>query len=433
MQALFRRVPSVVVPQLASSIRTLAHNPHPQAVADEIVRFSSVLDLDGRLALAGDALSAGELGLARRLFDLGTAMPGSDDSVRARWLAFWLGHENKVAPAPTAQPTARLAVLDYRHPDLFRASVNIGDWVQTTALLGNVARLNGVTFTGDPGIAEFADRLHSRVAADDLSPAAGTLELSAIQRDVSGLDSVAERTWLIAYGWYMWPRFGETFDFPFNPNVLPIFLSFHCNDLAFLTPESEEYLRTHGPVGCRDWATVDLLSARGIPAFFSGCVTTTLGTVARRTLSESAAAPLPVAYVDLEVPAEDENVVELTQADADVLQRSVGANLTAALSLLDEYRDSFSRVRTSRLHCYLPCRAIGTPVEILPPDPSDIRFGGLLGIDDESFAHMAEGLSEKIASFLGWILAGDSPDEVYRKWGTLCAPDVAAARSRSAA
>jgi hypothetical protein len=141
----------------------------------------------------------------------------------------------------------------------------------------------------------------------------------------------------------------------------------------------------------------------------------------------------PAAWVDPEAPEGATNAVALTQADADVLQRDVTANLDTALGLLDDYRDRFASVHTSRLHCYLPCRAIGTPVEIVPPDPDDIRFAGLLGIDDDAFERMADGISHKISAALGWILAGDPPEEVYDKWRSLCAPEVAAALSRRAA
>jgi hypothetical protein len=432
LQPLFRRTSAAVIPHLAAALGRLTSAPAPDAAEDALVRFASTLDLDHCLALAGDALAAEEPGLARRLYAAGISMPGASESVRARWLAHWLGPDGGPASAARSEPTARLAVIDYRHPDLFRASVNIGDWVQTTALLGNVARRAGVDFTGDGGLAGFTERLQARVAPADRVTSSGTLELSAIQRDVSGLDDIEPKTWLFAYGWYMWPRFGGDFEFPFNGSLLPIFLSFHCNAPEMLTPQAEDYLRRFGPVGCRDWSTVELLQSRDVPAFFSGCVTTTLGHVVRRDLSPTQAAALPAAWVDLDVPDGMTDVVALTQADADVLQRDVTANLDAALALLDNYRDRFSSVRTSRLHCYLPCRAIGTPVEILPPDPDDIRFAGLLGVDDVAFDRMADGLSQKISAVLDWMLAGDEPDAIYDKWRSLCAPDVAEALSRRA-
>ena len=77
----------------------------------------------------------------------------------------------------------------------------------------------------------------------------------------------------------------------------PIFVSFHCNKRDLLTPDAVEYLRRYGPVGCRDWTTTHLLTSMGVPAFFSGCLTTTIGGVFPD--APAARADAPVAYVDV--------------------------------------------------------------------------------------------------------------------------------------
>jgi hypothetical protein len=43
-----------------------------------------------------------------------------------------------------------------------------------------------------------------------------------------------------------------------------------------MSGEKAEYFRRWGPVGGRDWHTVELLESHGIPAFWSGCLTLTL-------------------------------------------------------------------------------------------------------------------------------------------------------------
>ena len=50
-------------------------------------------------------------------------------------------------------------------------------------------------------------------------------------------------------------------------------------------PRRSSTCKAHGPVGCRDWTTVDLLLGAGVPAFFSGCLTTTVDAVVPRTWS----------------------------------------------------------------------------------------------------------------------------------------------------
>ena len=56
-------------------------------------------------------------------------------------------------------------------------------------------------------------------------------------------------------------------------------MSFHLQAIDALDEPTIEYLRTYGPIGCRDWTTVDLLLSAGVDAFFTGCVTTTVDAV----------------------------------------------------------------------------------------------------------------------------------------------------------
>ena len=81
---------------------------------------------------------------------------------------------------------------------------------------------------------------------------------------------------MVAFGGHMHPLYDLRYDFPYHPNIRPLFISFHVNRLDMLTDEAQDYLRRHGPIGCRDWNTVFLLLSAGIDAFFSGCLTTTL-------------------------------------------------------------------------------------------------------------------------------------------------------------
>ena len=66
-------------------------------------------------------------------------------------------------------------------------------------------------------------------------------------------------TWMLAFGWFMHAIFELRYGFPFHRNLRPIFVSFHCNKRDLLTPEATDYLRACGPIGCRDWTTVDIL------------------------------------------------------------------------------------------------------------------------------------------------------------------------------
>ena len=77
--------------------------------------------------------------------------------------------------------------------------------------------------------------------------------------------------------------------FPPSDHVQTLFASFHLRPEifdAFFTPETIAYLKRHAPIGCRDRTTEAEMARRGIPAYFSSCVTLTLGeTFARGEVS----------------------------------------------------------------------------------------------------------------------------------------------------
>lgn len=99
---------------------------------------------------------------------------------------------------------------------------------------------------------------------------------------------------------------------------------------------------------------------------------------------------------------------------------------------METYRRRYSAVVTSRLHCYLPVRSLGVPVEFNPRRKSDLRFNGLAQLGEAEFAAMREGILGKLAPVMAAILAGRSEEEVYATWREVCAEDVAAAHARRA-
>ena len=167
-----------------------------------------------------------------------------------------------------------------------------------------------------------------------------------------------------------------------------------------------------------------LLTSMDVPAFFSGCVTTTIGAV----FPDAPAPPpdAPVGYVD--VPNPPAGGVTYKHSSLKVRRRSFVANAKLALDRLDTYRREHSRVVTSRLHCYLPLRSIGVDCDFVPANPADVRFAGLAGIDDAAFEAIRSGITDKLELVLRKILAGESEDDVYAAWRAATAEDVAAAQ-----
>jgi lipopolysaccharide biosynthesis glycosyltransferase len=329
--------------------------------------------------------------------------------------------------------TIRIGVLGYGSPDYRRSSNNLGDFIQTLAVLGQIARrpLPGRVDAADPELAGLLRELGSGIApASRLPPIERPVELVEIDRDFGSVLADGRPLWLVSFGWHMHPHFGTVFDFPYPANVRPIFISFHVSRTEMLTSRTEEYLRRHGPVGCRDWTTVYILRERGVPCFFSGCVTVTTNAIFADAPPEREASN-GVAEIDVAKNRRTRGAARFEQEFDEVRERTLAENLRAARARLAEYR-SFAGIRTSRLHAFLPCAAMGLDVAFEPPRTADVRFDGLLGLeaDPATLARMNEAMRARLAAVTGWIVEGLGEDEVYRRWRDLCRPDVEAADAR---
>ena len=79
----------------------------------------------------------------------------------------------------------------------------------------------------------------------------------------------------IINGWFM----ESPENWPPSEKIKPLFISFHLNpsiETELLKDESIKYFKSHEPVGCRDIYTRDILLEKGINAYYSSCITTTL-------------------------------------------------------------------------------------------------------------------------------------------------------------
>ncbi|MCW3846630.1 polysaccharide pyruvyl transferase family protein [Sphingomonas sp. LB-2] len=217
------------------------------------------------------------------------------------------------------------------------------------------------------------------------------------------IQSIAARTWLprvdrlvsrealdrdpgaevamILNGWFMHrPR-----HWPPHPRFAPLVTSLHLSrdrpggPRAFwnrtaaermLRGEGRAWLERHGPVGARDPSTLDLLQRAGIDAYHSGCLTLTLP---RPEVARGDA----VIACDLG-PAELAALRTVTSAPVvtthiDRATRDPHQRLEKAAALLDLYARA-KAVVTSRIHCALPCLALGTPVLFVTQWPGHYRL-----------------------------------------------------------
>lgn len=388
----------------------------------------SLVDLAGRFFAVGERDQATALvAEARR------RLPAEIDERRRHVLDLvegWLA----AGPVPVPPGAVPIAILDYQSPDHVLTSGNLGDYVQTLALLGNLARLTSVSYSGAEGLGEIVTGLQARVRPELRVPGAGRAHLVAVDRDITSATEVPPGTWLIAFGWHMHPLFHMKTDFPYHPNLRPIFVSFHLNRLEMLTDEARDYLRRHGPIGCRDWNTVFLLLGAGIDAFFSGCLTTTVDAVfpPRREVYRGGGV---VGVIDLPRRAArlDPRHTRTYSHQSDAYRAmSLAEGVAAADAALAAYQRDLARAITGRLHAYLPLTALGVPVDFEGRSPGDVRFAGLVGLtpDDARLSEIQAGIRDLLAALVGRIVAQATEEEVYAAWRELVRDRVAQARAR---
>lgn len=187
-----------------------------------------------------------------------------------------------------------------------------------------------------------------------------------------------EKVKMILNAWYMHnPK-----NFPPSEDIDPLLVSMH------FTPSmqrkitknrpSRDYLISHGPVGCRDKSTMRFLLEHNIPAYFSGCLTTTL--MPNEKLRQKREAEY---ILCVDVPDEIYNAVASRAAKLVIrLTKNFSVSFDSmsrfelAKIMLYTYHNA-SAVVTGNLHTSLPCLAFGTPVCLIDPPQYDGRFDGL--------------------------------------------------------
>ncbi len=207
-----------------------------------------------------------------------------------------------------------------------------------------------------------------------------------VDRDELNTKAICQPHKIILNGWFShrpecWPP---------SEFLVPLLISFHVTQHIdpILNPsgksfsqrvgqvDSRAYLASHSPVGARDTHTVELLRNLSIPAYFSACLTLTL------TAEREPARRDFVCVNDLDdevvdyVERKSRAVVVITRHRNEDCLDPVG-RMTLAHNLLETYA-SAKFVVTSRLHCALPCLALGTPVLFCPTATDRYRFSGLL-------------------------------------------------------
>ncbi len=343
--------------------------------------------------------------------------------------------------AQTNVAQINLALMDYKSVDYHRMSGNIGDYIQTVAVMRHIAR-----HLPDNALIEGDANINSdwQIGSESLKSSLAFLRESWSENErrhitsnskIRGKIVIADRDaawnltarqennkaennapiWYPVFGWFAHQPFNLVPVIPLPSQYLPIFFSFHLRYPEHLTEAYIDYLKRFAPIGCRDIATRDLLMNQGVDAFFSGCVTTTLSFAGEVEPSNE--------MLDVEAHMKP-SAIHITHIGEEFKNRSFDDNIETSLALLRRFRNA-KKVITSRLHCYLPTRALGGYARFIHKHKADTRFDGLIDIDDKAFDDIRDGLTDLLDKILGKIMAGGSrPEEIYAYWRELTMPLV---------
>ena len=168
-------------------------------------------------------------------------------------------------------------------------------------------------------------------------------------------------------------------EFPPSDNITPLYISFYMEKEAesfYTSKECVDHFKRHEPIGCRSRRTMQVLREAGVDAYYSKCLSLTLP---RRGNVQGANK-----VVLLDVP---QLAVWKHNVDGPVIKRLLGrlkiywglrlkqshncdrmgdkVKSDMARHLLQTYKRKARLVLTIRLHCALPCIAMGIPVIFL--------------------------------------------------------------------
>ncbi len=387
-----------------------------------------ILPLETRLALMKVLAKYSQVELLREETNIlyadkkAVASFSEADQELIEWFNTQLNHnEPEVKSLPD---TINIAVMDYKLLDKSRTSRNRGDYVQTLAALSNLLRFQNIEYVGNTKLSNYLNSLKKNIQPHrKITTHAAKVQPVAIDRDFSSGREYPENTWLISNGWFMHRNFQGPVDFPYPKNVLPLMISFHIQDPDVLTDEVVKELKRIEPIGCRDWTTLYRLRDFGIKAFFSGCVTTTVGQVLPPATGTK---KKKLAQVETKIDERKYlgwSIDQFIQIGEQVRGFDLVEGIEDARVMLEEYVD-YREVATSRLHCYLPARSMGLPVDFKPKNLADVRFEGLINLDETAFNKIRHGIEDKLEVTLKAILEGKNEKEVRKLWAEICQSEV---------
>ncbi len=180
-------------------------------------------------------------------------------------------------------------------------------------------------------------------------------------------------TLLVLNGWFL----DEVGNWPPSERIKPVFFGFHVQKRARESvARHADYLKRHEPIGCRDPGTTEFVRSLGVEAYLSYCATLTFNAPPDRD-------PDSVYFVEADsgrfrdLKSSGLKVKNVSHRFIDVRQ---DIRMPYAEGIIRTYGRSARYVITSRIHCAMPCVAMGIPTAFVGPDNYRTRIIDEVGI-----------------------------------------------------
>ncbi len=291
-------------------------------------------------------------------------------------------------------------VYEYKR-DVPLKSINVGDYIQTLAAL------------------QFYERVDGYVDRDNLGEATNFGQAKGIIN-----------------GWYSIENTCHIIPSLFTPLLVSIHINNQSDGQAIL-PVLMSW-KKFAPIGCRDLSTLSFLKSFGIDSYFSSCLTTTLK---RENFSNTSQRS---GVVCTDVPYISDGIFPLSHLlKRRMVRKLVGRAIkdtcsnsdlivfeTHAYSPLTTHKQRFEEARrllqiyanaelviTGRIHCALPCLALGTPVILITKSRDSRRYPGLE--DLLNVVYLSESY-HKVETKNGRIVNSDKFKQYAERLSTVC-------------
>lgn len=191
-----------------------------------------------------------------------------------------------------------------------------------------------------------------------------------------------EKVAVIINGWFL----QYTLNWPPSPYIKPLPISMHFTNKDWFWDTTDrayhlqgyglEYLKDIEPIGCRDSHTQKLLDSKGIKTEYTGCMTLTIPKFQKIEKQDY------ICAVDVSEQV-IEQIKKTTDMEVKIVTHTVPEDyhklswekrMENVEELLKLYQGARA-VISYRLHCALPCLAIGTPTILLNEEYRNDRFG----------------------------------------------------------